>query len=181
MNIVLIGYRGSGKSAVGRELAHRLGWPLVDTDALIEQRAGKCIRDMFAQDGEPAFRDIEAAVVAQAAQGERQVISAGGGVILRSTNTAALKKTGTLVWLTAPPEVLWSRIRADTATAATRPDLTATGGIDEVRQVLERRTPLYAAAADLTFDTASLDPPHLADRILAALRSTAPHLPSPPA
>lgn len=169
MNIVLIGYRGSGKSAVGRALAGKLGWPLIDTDALIEQRAGRSIREIFTRDGEPAFRDLEAAVVAEASWRDRHVISAGGGVVLRASNTAALKQHGKLVWLSAPPEVLWARIEADSATSVTRPNLTTAGGLEEVRELLARRLPLYEAAADLRLDSSKLDPQQLAGLILTAL------------
>src|SRR5689334_13911147 len=110
MNIVLIGYRGSGKSAVGQALAAHLGWPLIDTDTLIEQRAGTSIREIFAQRGEKAFRDIESQVIADLAPLDTHVISAGGGAVLRPSNVQALRPKGKFVWLTAPPEILCSRI-----------------------------------------------------------------------
>ncbi len=167
MNVVLIGYRGSGKSAVGRALAARLGWPLFDTDTLIESATHRTIRDIFATDGEPAFRDLEAQAVSEATHGDQRIISTGGGAILRPENVERLKAGGKLVWLTAPVEVLWERIQADARSAGLRPNLTAQGGIDEVREILARRSPLYEAAADLTLDTANRSPESLADAIMA--------------
>lgn len=166
MNVVLIGYRGSGKTAVGAALAARLGWPLFDTDTLIEHATHRTIRDIFATDGESAFRDLEAQAVIEATRGDPRVISTGGGAILRPENVERLKTGGRLVWLTAPIEVLWERIQADARSTGLRPNLTAQGGIAEVREILSRRTPLYEAAADLTLDTANRSPESLADAIV---------------
>ena len=167
MNIVLIGYRGSGKTIVGQELARLLRWPLVDTDAMIEKRAGRTIREIFAEQGEPAFRQLEVDVIAEVSQLDRRVISAGGGAVLRDENIQALKANGRLVWLTAPAEILWSRIQRDAGTRANRPNLTVAGGLEEVRQLLTRRTPIYQAAADLMIDSSILNAPQLAGKIHA--------------
>jgi shikimate kinase len=176
MNIVLIGYRGSGKSAVGRALAQRLGWPFVDTDSVIERQAGSTIREIFAAQGEAVFRDLEATAIAQVAARDAQVIGAGGGAILRETNVAALRRNAKVVWLTASPEVLWSRIQSDSTTAASRPNLTSSGGLEEVRQVLEQRTPLYESAADLVIDAGVLKPEELAQRIARELQPGGPKI-----
>ncbi len=165
MNLVLIGYRGCGKSRVGALLAERLHMPCVDTDALIEARAGSSIREIFATRGEPAFRELETTVINEVSQADGQIISAGGGVILRDANVVALKRTGKLIWLTAPPEVLWSRIQADAQSALTRPDLTSLGGLDEVRAVLLQRMPLYTNAADRQIDTSVQSPEQVAGEI----------------
>ncbi len=154
MNIVLIGYRGSGKSTVGPALAARLGWPFVDTDLIIEQRAGKTIREIFEHDGEPAFRDLESRVIAEVSASDRHVICAGGGAVLRPGNVAAMKRAGRVIWLTAPPETLWRRIQDDPRSRDTRPNLTGMGGCEEVRRLLEERIPAYRRAADLELDTA---------------------------
>ncbi len=166
MNIVLIGYRGSGKSAVGRALADRLGWPLIDTDALIEQSAGMSIREIFERRGEASFRELESRAIADVARRDRQIISLGGGAILREENVAAVKSSGRLIWLTAPPEVLWERICRDTATRSSRPDLTPAGGLQEVRDVLSRRTPDYERAADIQVDTGGQSVVEIVDRVL---------------
>lgn len=165
MNLVLIGYRGCGKSRVGARLAERLGMPCVDTDALIEARAGTSIRQIFTERGEAAFRDLESQIVEEVSRGDDQIISAGGGVILRDANVTALKRNGKLVWLTAPPEVLWSRIQADMQSESTRPNLTSSGGLEEVQEVLARRTPLYARAADFQIDTSATDAAEVTEKI----------------
>ena len=110
MNLVLIGYRGTGKSQVARLLAARLGWPCVDADDRIEQLAGKIDRQIFADDGEPAFRDWESQVVAELAAHDRTVLALGGGAVMRRRTATAIAGRGHVVWLTASPETLWRRI-----------------------------------------------------------------------
>src|SRR5215218_8652222 len=133
MSVVLIGYRGSGKTTVGKRLADRLWQPFVDTDELIVRKAGKSIREVFEQEGEPAFRDLEAAVVRDALMLQEHVISLGGGALLREENRAALKASGhKVVYLKCEPAELYKRISADPETAAARPNLTVEGGLQEV-------------------------------------------------
>ena len=156
MNIVLIGYRGSGKTSIGKKLASNLWMDFVDTDVLIVERAGKTIREAFAAEGEEGFRRRESEVIAEVAGRDNQVIAAGGGAILKAENVAALKKNGKVVWLKAKAEVLLQRIEKDAGTAANRPNLTAAGGLEEVRQILEKRTPLYQAAADASLEVTYL-------------------------
>ncbi len=159
MNIVLIGYRGSGKSTIGRGLAARLGLGFVDTDELVVSRSGKSIRELFELVGESGFRDLETAAVQEAAARDDMVISAGGGAVLRRENVTMLKRNARVVWLSAPAEVLFARIQADSQTAATRPNLTARGGLDEVRRLLADRAPLYASLADVVVDVSDMDVP----------------------
>lgn len=168
-NLILIGYRGCGKSCVGRQLAARLGWRFVDTDELVEAAAGKPIRAIFEQDGEAAFRQQETGIVAQAAAGRRQVISVGGGAVLVEENRAILRAAGTRVWLTAPAEELQRRIEADPRSAATRPALTARAGLDEIRHLLGQREPLYASIAEHVVPTAGLSVEQVTDAVLAVL------------
>ena len=162
MNIALIGYRGSGKSAVGKLLAARLGMAFCDTDELIVAQAGKTIREIFAAGGEPAFRALERDAVAQAAAQDNTVIAAGGGVVLDPANVAALKRNAKIVWLSAPAEVLYQRITADITSQHTRPNLTASGGLEEVKRLLALRTPLYQSTADITVDAGNQTPEQLA-------------------
>ncbi len=152
-NIVLIGFRGVGKSSVGRALAALLEWQCVDTDAEIEAAAGRTIRDIFATDGEAAFRQHEHDILSQVTANERQIISVGGGAVLRADNRALLHEAGLCVWLTAPVATLQARIEADPSSAATRPALSSAGVIQEVATVLAEREPLYAALADHVLDT----------------------------
>jgi shikimate kinase len=156
MNIVLIGYRGSGKTSIGQRLASKLWMDFVDTDVLLVERAGRTIREIFAAEGEEGFRRRESQVIAEVAARANVVIAAGGGAILKPENVAALKRNAKVIWLKARPEVLFQRIQGDAATTANRPNLTAAGGLDEVTKVLEARTPLYQAAADVSFEVTYL-------------------------
>lgn len=166
MNLVLIGYRGSGKSAVGQALAERLGWPFLDTDTLIQQQAGRTIREIYADQGEPVFREFESRIVADVARRDRHIIGTGGGVILRSSNVSALKANGRLIWLAANPEVLWGRILTDPIRRTTRPSPNLTTGLQQIRDALRERDPLYRQAADLTVDTTTRPIPEIVEDIL---------------
>ena len=150
MNIVLIGYRGTGKSSVGRLLAARLGRALVSTDAEIIKRAHRTIPEIVAQEGWEHFRDLESDICRELASSDQLVIDTGGGAILRAQNVEALKKNGTLFWLEASVGTITKRISRDTQ----RPSLTGTKSfVDEVQDVLQERTPKYQAAADHVITT----------------------------
>lgn len=164
--IFLIGYRGTGKSTVAGALAARLGYDCVDADAIIEERAGKTIAAIFAEDGEPAFRDAEAQVVAELCARLRIVAALGGGAVLRDGNRAAIRAAGPVVWLTASVDTIVARITADSATASRRPQLTAAGGKAEVESLLAVRTPLYRECATLIIDTEGKTASELAEEIV---------------
>ncbi|HOA72460.1 MAG TPA: shikimate kinase [Phycisphaerae bacterium] len=166
MNLVLVGYRGSGKTTVGRALAERLGWPFLDTDQLIEQRMGKTIREIYADRGEPGFRELEAEVVAEAARLDRHVISTGGGVVLREDNVRALRATGQLIYLTAPPEILWHRIYGDAHRHVTRLPMDPKTGLQQVRNALIERDPIYRQASHWIVDTHGCDIESVLNRVL---------------
>jgi shikimate kinase len=145
MNIVLIGYRGSGKSTVGRLLAARLGREFVSTDAEIVKRAQRTISEIVDQEGWDYFRDLESDVCREFAGRDQLVIDTGGGAILRAQNVETLKKDGTVFWLTASVETIAKRIGGDNQ----RPSLTGNKSfVDEIQDVLRERTPKYHAAAD---------------------------------
>ena len=160
MSIVLTGYRGSGKSTIGRKLASRLWQAFVDVDDLIVRRAGKTIREIFTDHGEPHFRQIEAEVVREVACLDDCVIGLGGGTLMREDNRAALKQAGhKIIYLRCEPEELVRRVEADPATAETRPNLTNLGGgLDEIRAMLLQREPVYRAAMHAELDVTSLTP-----------------------
>lgn len=164
MAVVLIGYRGSGKTTVGRLLAARLLVPFVDTDELIVQVAGRPIAAIFADDGEPAFRTRETDAIRAAVQTRGAVLSVGGGAVEAEANRALLVGFGPAIWLDAPAETLWQRMQSDAATATSRPDLVG-GGLEEVRQVLERRRPIYAAMAAMVVPVAHREPAAIAAEI----------------
>lgn len=177
--IFLIGYRGTGKTTVGRALAERLGWEFRDADAELEAGAEMTIAEIFVAEGEPGFRDRESRTLAELSAGANRVIATGGGVILRPQNREILRASGFVAWLTASPEVLWERINADTTTAARRPNLTASGGLDEVVRLLAIREPLYREVADGVVPTEGKSPEAVAADILQAWESWA--IPETPA
>ncbi len=169
MNLLLIGYRGTGKTSVAQRLALQLGWPWVDADVEVELRAGKSIAAIFADDGEPAFRDLESAALRDLVAGERRVIALGGGVILRAENRAAICAAGPVVWLTARPEILLARINADATSRERRPNLTASGGISEIIATLGQRLPFYRECAQWEVDTEDKTTAEVAAEILRQL------------
>ncbi|MCP9471012.1 MAG: shikimate kinase [Nitrospira sp.] len=166
MNVVLIGYRGTGKSTVGKIVASRLGRTVISTDAEVVKRAGRNIPEIVAQDGWDYFRDLESQVCRELAAGDGLVIDTGGGAILRPENVERLKRNGVLFWLTASVETIVRRIGHDKQ----RPSLTGTKSfVDEVEDVLRERTPKYQAAADHVIATDGRSLGQVADEILARL------------
>src|SRR5690242_1631173 len=166
MNIVLIGYRGTGKSTIGKAVAARLGRELVSTDKEIVRRAGSSIPEIVAAHGWDYFRDLESAVCQELAEQNNLVIDTGGGAILRQQNVDVFKRNGRLIWLTASVETIAARIGGDTQ----RPSLTGTKShVEEIRDVLTERTPKYQAAADLTIATDGRSVDELATMILKRL------------
>ena len=139
-NLVLLGFMGTGKSAVGRRVAALAGASFFEMDAELEQRAGKPISRIFSEDGEPAFRAMEARLAEEWGRKEGAVISCGGGVVLREENLRALETNGLLVCLTARPEVLLER----TARSKKRPLLAGEDPQKKIRDLLAARAPAYA-------------------------------------
>ncbi len=170
MNLVLIGYRATGKTTLARLLAERLGWDWIDADVEIERRAGKSIARIFAEDGEPAFRDLEAAVVADLCRRERLVLAAGGGAPMRPESREAMRASGKVVWLKAQPETVHARMAGDATTEARRPDLTDRGGLEEIVALMARREPVYHQSAHSEVDTEGKSPDEIAAEILDRLR-----------
>ncbi|NUQ61460.1 MAG: shikimate kinase [Pirellulales bacterium] len=171
MTLTLIGYRATGKTTLASLLAQRLGWDWIDADVQIERRAGKSIARIFAEDGEPAFRDLEAQVTAELCRSERLVLAAGGGAVLRAENRRAMREAGTVVWLKASPETIQARMTGDDTTAGRRPNLTSQGGLAEIVDLLARREAIYRETADFELDTDLKSPEELADAILDRLRT----------
>ncbi|MBI5115147.1 shikimate kinase [Candidatus Poribacteria bacterium] len=151
MNVVLIGYRGTGKTTIARKLSERLSMRVVNMDAEIVKRAGMTVPEIVERYGWDHFRDIESAVAAKFETEDNLVVDAGGGVIVRPRNIDSLKKNGIIFWLVADEETIVSRIMYDHQ----RPSLTGTKSfLEEVTEVLAERTPKYRAAADHVIDTA---------------------------
>lgn len=166
--IVLVGLPGSGKSTVGAALARALGWPLLDTDDLVREREGSTPAEIINQRGEPAFRTIEAAVVAEASKRVPAVIATGGGAFQRPESRAALGERGMICYLDATPAEIARRLRA-APNASERPLLGGDGAdIEERLQLLDdERRPAYSHA-DLWVPAQGLDADGAAARILAA-------------
>lgn len=169
MVITLIGNRATGKSTVGSALAQRLGCEFFDIDDEIVRRAGKPINRIFAEDGEPHFRAIEFAVLADQLARSHVVIGTGGGTVLADANRAAMRAAGPVVWLQSSVETIIARMKADPRSAATRPSLTGADPFEEVPIVLARRTPFYTEAATITVNTENRTPAGIVDDILAQL------------
>ncbi|MDH4153329.1 MAG: shikimate kinase [Nitrospira sp.] len=164
MNLVLIGYRGTGKSTVGKIVAAHLGLELLSTDAEIVKSSGQSIPQIVEQHGWEYFRDLETKICQDLAGRDGLVIDTGGGAILRPQNVEVLKRTGKLFWLTASVETIGKRIGSDTQ----RPSLTgAKSFVDEIQEVLLERLPKYQAAADHVIETEGKSVTQVANEILA--------------
>jgi shikimate kinase len=163
-NVVLIGFSGTGKSAVGRALADRLGWSLVDTDARLVERFGCPIGDYFRTHGEAAFRAAETEEVAWACTGERQVVSVGGGAPVRSENWAALQRGNLVVRLNASLDTIWRRL-TEAPGAEERPMLSGDDPRGRMAQLLSERAEVYGRA-HITVDTDDLAVEAVVDRIV---------------
>ncbi len=176
MHLYLIGYRGSGKSTVGRLLAARLGRGVVDTDELIERESGMTIKEIFASEGEAGFRDRETFFIRSIAQrpSPAQVVSLGGGAILREVNQQLLAASGHCVWLQGSPELLHARIHSDQSTQSRRPNLSRHGGFEEVNAMLRVRTPIYQMLAQKTVVVDGATPDEIASEIADWVNSAVP-------
>jgi shikimate kinase len=167
-NIVLIGFMGSGKSTIGRELHQRLGYQLMDLDQMIEEKLGKKITEIFRDKGETFFRDLETELLTQISLDSdvRHIISTGGGVVVRPENREILHKLGYVVWLNAKPNVIFER----TSRNRDRPLLQTENPREAIKQLMELREPWYRETAHLTVDTSGLESHEIAAGILESAR-----------
>lgn len=160
-NIVLVGFMGSGKTAVGKRLADKLGYKFIDTDEIIEKSEGKSITAIFNDRGEQRFREIEASIVRELSGIKGHVISTGGGIVTNCDNISTLKKDGLVVWLKATPETIFQRVCSETH----RPLLNVENPLEEIKRRLALREPFYSEA-NLSIDTDGLDVEKIADMIM---------------
>lgn len=167
-NIVLIGFMGSGKSSIARELSGALGYPMIDTDALIVERAGKPIRDIFAQEGEEAFREMESTVLRELEESlpPHHIIATGGGIIGRATNREILRRMGFVVWLVVSAEEIIKR----TENSRERPLLNNDNQMETIDRLLDERRELYRATAHQEIETDELTFPEITTGILESAR-----------
>lgn len=159
--LVLVGLMGAGKSCIGRRLADALGVPFVDSDDEVEKAAGCTVRDIFDVYGEPAFRDCERRVIQRLLDDGSAVIATGGGAFMDTATRTAIKARGTSIWLRADPEVLYQR----TKRSKTRPLLQTDDPLATLRELAERRYPIYAEA-DIIVDTGTLDPEATVEQVM---------------
>ena len=160
-NIVLVGFMGSGKSSTGRYVAERLDRPFLDMDTEIERREGRSIPDIFAQQGEPHFRQLERALVQELAARASLVIAPGGGIVLNPDNVRDFAARGVVINLRVSPEMVLSRVGQDPH----RPLLQGADPLQRIRDLMARRKDLYAAVP-YQIDTDGLTPEAVGDLVL---------------
>ena len=165
MRIALVGYRGSGKSTIGKILAEKTGWELVCLDELIEKRAGKSIPQIVEQEGWKRFRQLESKILKEVIKKDPAIFDLGGGVVEREENRKLIKENCFVLWHKASPEVLAERIKH----SQNRPSLTGKDFLEEISEVLARRTPFYQELANIKLDTENSLPTELAWEIFKAL------------
>lgn len=148
-NLFIIGYMGTGKSTVAKYLSEKHGWDVLEIDEMIVQQEGMSIADIFKTHGEEHFRDIESSLIKDICLQKNKVVSCGGGVVLRSQNVDAMKKSGIIVLLSASPETILERVKDDT----NRPLLQGNKTIGSLREMMEKRREKYENAADIIVRT----------------------------
>ena len=141
-NIVLVGFMGTGKTSIGRRISSQLRMRYVDTDEIVERNSRRRISDIFAEDGESAFRELESEAVRKVSKLQNHVISTGGGVVLREANMTELKRNGVVFCLTATPEEIYKRVGHQ----AHRPLLQTPDPLAKIQSMLAERRPYYAGA-----------------------------------
>lgn len=166
-NVVLIGFMGSGKSTMGIRLSYQLRYALEDTDRLIEAVAGKSISEIFAQEGEEAFRQMETELLEKLAEKKGQrIYSVGGGTPVRAVNRPLLKKLGTVVYLRTRPETVYERLKDDT----TRPLLQGEDPLGKIRRLMAEREQAYIETADVVLDVDEMTAEQVVERIAMCVR-----------
>jgi len=167
-SLALIGFMGTGKTVVGKALAEKLGKAFTELDALIEQKAGKTIPEIFQQDGEVAFRELEIEVTREVSQKKNVVIACGGGIVLNKINIDRLKRGSLIIYLTASPGVILKRTASD---ENERPLLEVKNKTSAIQRLLKFRKPFYERAADITIDTSKLDIGSVTEQIIAKVKA----------
>ena len=165
-NIILTGFMGVGKTSVGMQLAKDLGYTFVDIDTLIEAEQNLTITSIFSTFGEPYFREVETKIIGQVMTREGQVVSTGGGAVIRDVNREAFKKGGFVVCLTASPDVVYERIKHETH----RPLLQNADPKAKIKELLDSRAPFYAQA-DVCIDTSDKS----VDEVIRAIKERIRH------
>ncbi len=165
-SIALIGFMGVGKTVVGTVLAKKLNRKFVELDSLIEQKAGKPIPEIFRQDGEVIFRELEIEVIREVSRIKNQVIACGGGIVLNKINIDRLKNDSVIVCLTASPGVILKRV----SDGGERPLLEVANPALSIQELLKFRQPLYERAADIKIDTSKMDIDSITEQIISQVK-----------
>ncbi len=168
--IILIGYRCTGKTSIGKRLAGRLALPFLDTDHLVEKKAGKSIRELVAEGGWAAFRKQEQEAIMTLTSLGKSVIATGGGSVMEGENAAILKEEGMLIWCRADAETIQQRMLADGATSDGRPPLSPHDLKREIEETLAERLPVYRGLADFTLDTGKTGIEESVEQILGFMK-----------
>ena len=171
-SIALIGFMGTGKTAVAKVLTQKLGKEFIELDAIIVKKAGKSIPEIFHQDGEVCFRELEIEAAREVANKRNAVIACGGGVVLNAINIDRLKKESVIIYLTASPAVILKRTSGD---KNGRPLLDVTDRAQQIKTMLKIRQPFYNQAADIKVNTSGLTIEAVADKILELLKNYESH------
>lgn len=167
-NIILIGYMGSGKSTIAKELHKKTGREVIDTDAAIVKEQGRSINEIFQTDGETAFRELETALLRRLSEKtSAYILSTGGGMPVREENRAILKNLGTVFFLKADADTIFERVKEDTQ----RPLLQGTDQRARIAGMLEERTPIYEWAADYVTKTDGKTVEEVVSEILCIVRN----------
>jgi len=166
-SVALIGFMGMGKTAVGQALAKKLNKEFVELDSLIEHKAGKSIPEIFQQDGEIAFRELEIEVTKEVTKGKNLIIACGGGVVLNKINIDRLRNESIIVYLAASPRIILKRILND---GEERPLLKTPNKALEIQELLKFRKPFYERAADIKINTSKLDIDSVVEQIISKLK-----------
>jgi len=166
-SIALIGFMGTGKTAVGKSLAQKLHKEFIELDAVIEKKAGKTIPEIFRQDGEIRFRELEIETIRDEANKKNAVIACGGGIVLNTINIDRLRKESVIICLMASPSVILKRTVSD---KGGRPLLNVANRLQEIKKLLDFRRAFYTRAADITINTSRLNIDGVTDKILEILK-----------
>jgi len=166
-NVALIGFMGAGKTVVGEALAKKLNKKFVELDSLIERKAGKSIPEIFQQDGEIAFRELEIEITKEISKGKNLIIACGGGIVLNKINIDRLRNESIIVYLTASPRIILKRIVND---GEERPLLKTSDKALEIQELLRFRKPFYERAADIKINTSKLDIDSVVEQIISKLK-----------
>lgn len=166
-SVALIGFMGTGKTVVGEALSKRLNKRFIELDSLIERRAGKPIPEIFRQDGEIAFRELEIEVIKEVSKEKNLVIACGGGVVLNKINIDRLKQESIIVYLAASPGAILKRVLSD---GETRPLLNVSDKAAEIRELIRFRKPFYERAADIKIDTSKQDVDSIVGQMIIKIR-----------